>query len=147
MSGTFQIEPANWHDLNALRQVEKACFGDDAWPLWDLIAALTFPNVVRLKATIDGQMVGFAGGDPKPSEGVGWITTLGVLPAYRRQGIARALLADCEQQLGLPRIKLSVRRSNQGAILLYESSGYRQTGVWPRYYNGGEDALVLEKSR
>jgi ribosomal protein S18 acetylase RimI-like enzyme len=147
VAGPFQIETASWHDLNPLRQIEKECFGEDAWPLWDLIAVLTFPNVVRLKAVVDGRMVGFAGGDPKPSEGVGWITTLGALPAYRRQGIARALLAACEEQLGLPRIRLSVRRSNLVAIQLYLHAGYRQTGVWPHYYYGGEDALVLEKER
>jgi ribosomal-protein-alanine N-acetyltransferase len=147
VAGPFQIETASWHDLNPLRQIEKECFGDDAWPLWDLIAVLTFPNVVRLKAVMDGRMVGFTGGDPKPSEKVGWITTLGVLPANRRQGIARALLTACEEQLSLPRIRLSVRRSNLAAIQLYQSAGYHQTGVWPRYYIGGEDALVLEKER
>jgi ribosomal protein S18 acetylase RimI-like enzyme len=147
VTGLYQIETASWHDLNPLRQIEKECFGEDAWPLWDLIAVLTFPNVVRLKAVVDGHMVGFAGGDPKPSDGVGWITTLGVLPAYRRQGIARALLTACEDQLNQPRISLSVRRSNQAAIELYQSAGYHQTGVWPRYYIGGEDALVLEKER
>ena len=147
MAASFQIETANWHDLNPLRQVEKECFGEEAWPLWDLIAVLTFPNITRLKAVVDGKMVGFVGGDPKPSEGVGWITTLGVLPAYRKQGIAKALLAACEEQMGLPRVKLSVRRSNVAAIHLYANAGYNQTGVWPRYYYGGEDALVLEKKR
>ena len=147
MVSPFQIETASWHDLNSLRQIEKECFTEDAWPLLDLIAVLTFPNVVRLKAVVDGHMIGFAGGDPKPSEGVGWITTLGVLPAFRRQGIARALLEACEEHLGLPRINLSVRRSNLAAIELYQRAGYHQTGVWPHYYYGGEDALVLEKER
>ena len=147
MVSPFQIETASWHDLNPLRQIEKECFAEDAWPLFDLIAVLTFPNIVRLKAVVDGRMIGFAGGEPKPSERVGWITTLGVLPAYRRQGIARALLEACEAALNLPRISLSVRRSNLAAIELYQRAGYQQKGVWPRYYYGGEDALVLEKSR
>ena len=147
MVNLFQIETASWHDLNALRQIEKECFIEDAWPLFDLIAALTFPGIVRLKAVVDGRMVGFAGGETKPSERAGWITTLGVLPAYRRQGIARALLEACEKQLDLPCIKLSVRRSNLAAIELYQRAGYHQTGVWPRYYYGGEDALILEKER
>jgi ribosomal-protein-alanine N-acetyltransferase len=143
----FQIETANWHDLNPLRQIERECFGQDAWPLWDLISVLTMPNIVRLKAIVSGQMVGFIAGEPKRSEGVGWVTTLGVLPSYRRHGIARGLLATCEEKLAMPRIRLSVRRSNQAAIQLYLGVGYRQTGVWPRYYYGGEDALVLEKER
>ena len=32
---------------------ERACFGKDAWPLLDLIAVLTFVDVVRLKAVED----------------------------------------------------------------------------------------------
>jgi len=92
-------------------------------------------------------MVGFIAGESKRSEGVGWVTTLGVLPSYRRHGIASALLATCEEKLAMPHIRLSVRRSNQTAIQLYLGVGYRQTDVWPRYYYGGEDALVLEKER
>ena len=147
MTVLYQIIPATWHDLNPLRQIEKECFGEDSWPLWDLIAVLTLPGIVRLKAIADGNMVGFVAGDPKPSEGVGWITTLGVISIYRGQGIARALLSACEEGLDLPVIKLSVRRSNWAAINLYANFGYKQTGVWQKYYVGGEDALVLEKRR
>ena len=147
MGVTYSIETATWHDLNALRQVEKVCFGQDAWPLFDLIAVLSFPNIVRLKATLENVMVGFVAGEIKTGEGAGWITTLGVLPDYRRQGIARSLLVECEEGLGMPQVKLSVRRSNLAAIQLYKEQGYSQTDVWPRYYLGGEDALVLEKKR
>jgi len=141
----YTIQPATWRDLNVLRQVENQCFGKDAWPLLDLIAALTFPDIIRLKALVDGRMVGFIAGDLKLSEGVGWITTLGVLPEYRRKGIASALLRACEDQLKLPRIRLCVRRNNESAILLYRRFGYAQIGIWPAYYQDGEDALVLEK--
>ncbi len=142
----FTIQPATWRDLNTLRQVEIQCFGKDAWPLLDLIAALTFPDIIRLKAIVDGQMVGFIAGDKKLSDGLGWITTLGVLPEFRRKGIASALLKACEVQLNLPRIRLCVRRSNDSAILLYLRFGYAQVGIWPAYYQDGEDALVLEKA-
>jgi len=61
------------------------------------MAVLTFPDVIRLKAVVDGKMVGFIAGDPRRSEGMAWIATLGVLPEYRRQGIARQLLLACEK--------------------------------------------------
>ncbi len=142
----FQIEPATWRDLNMVRNVERVCFGDDAWPLLDLIAALTFPDVIRLKVTVDGKVVAFAGGDIRRTQKVGWITTIGVLPEYRRRGIATALLAASEAALGQPRIRLCVRRSNYGALQLYDRYGYEQVGVWPGYYEDGEDALVMEKN-
>ena len=139
--------PASWHDLNGLREIEKRCFPQDAWPLWDQIAVLTLPGVVRLKATVGEVMAGFVAGDIRRPERVGWITTIGVLPEYQRRGIARALLISCESEMDQPHVRLSVRRSNLPAINLYMKEGYRQTGVWPGYYPGGEDALVFEKQR
>jgi ribosomal-protein-alanine N-acetyltransferase len=143
----FVILRAAWHDLNDLRKLEITCFGKDAWPLWDLIAVLTLPNIVRLKAVADGKMVGFIAGDPHPHEKLGWISTLGVFPQHRRKGIADALLFQCENELGFPRIRLSVRRSNEPAIALYKKTGYQMVDVWRGYYYDGEDALVLEKRR
>lgn len=125
--------------------MEQVCFPKDAWPFWDLAAVLTLPDVVRLKAVAQEKMVGFISGDIRRRDGRGWVTTLGVLPEFRQKGIATSLLAECEQQMGMPRVRLCVRRSNQPAINLYLGQGYRQVAVWPVYYSDGEDALVLEK--
>lgn len=143
----FEVISAGWQDLNDLRKLEEICFGEDAWPLWDLIAVLTMPKIIRLKASVDGKMAGFIAGDPHTREGIGWIATLGVLPQYRRMGIAAALLDQCEQQLNLPRLRLSVRRSNEAALALYRKFGYDMVDAWRNYYHSGEDALVLEKRR
>jgi ribosomal-protein-alanine N-acetyltransferase len=142
----MEIITASIRDLNALRKLERICFEKDSWPLFDLIAVLTFPDVVRLKAVEDNQMVGFVAGDPRPSQGFSWIATIAVLPGYRQRGIGRALLLACEAQLPTPRTKLSVRASNQVAINLYEQEGYQTTDIWKAYYNDGEDAIVMEKS-
>jgi ribosomal-protein-alanine N-acetyltransferase len=141
----MHILSASIRDLSALRKLERLCFEKDAWPLFDLIAVLTFPDIVRLKAVEDGQMVGFVAGDPRPSQGFSWIATIAVLPAYRLRGIGRALLLACEAQLQTPRVKLSVRASNQAAIRLYEREGYLTTDLWKSYYNDGENAIVMEK--
>jgi ribosomal-protein-alanine N-acetyltransferase len=75
------------------------------------------------------------------------VTTLAVMPAYRRRGIAKTLLRECEIALGTEIIRLSVRASNHAAIHLYENTGYRAVDRWEQYYTGGEDALILEKRR
>jgi ribosomal protein S18 acetylase RimI-like enzyme len=139
------IVPATWRDLNDLRQLERVCFPKDSWPIWDLIGVLTLPSVVRLKAVADGKMVGFVAGDVRRAEDTAWIATIGVLPAYRRRGIASRLLAGVEQRVKEARMRLSVRISNQPAIKLYQQLGYQRVGAWPGYYQDGEDALVLEK--
>jgi ribosomal protein S18 acetylase RimI-like enzyme len=143
----YAILPATWRDLNALRAVEQVCFPKDAWPLWDLIGVLTLPNVVRLKATADSRMIGFVAGDIRRAEGVGWIATIGVLPAFRGRGVGTALLQNCEARLDMPFIRLSVRASNRIALRLYDHLGYRHYGIWQGYYPDGEDAIVLEKAR
>ena len=144
----WSIQTANWRDFSQLNQLERVCFpSEDLWPFWDLIAALALPGLVRLKAVVDGGMVGFIGGERDINRRTGWVTTLGVLPSYRRQGIALALLAQCEDDLAMSAIRLSVRASNQAAINLYKKCGYAVVRLWEKYYVGGEDALVLEKRR
>jgi len=142
------VTTADWRDYTQLQHLERACFNDDdSWPFWDLIGVLTLPGTVRLKAVVDGVMVGFIGGEREAGKHLGWVTTLGVMPDYRRFGIARALLRQCEKDLAMPAIRLSVRASNDPAIQLYENAGYEVVDRWKKYYTGGEDALVLEKLR
>ncbi len=143
----MEILPANLLDLSALRHVEQTCFPKDAWPILDLIAVLSLPGVVRLKAVEHEQMIGFVAGDPRPAEDFSWIATIGVLPEYRGKGFGRALLEACEAQLTTTNIRLSVRASNQEAIRMYEKAQYQLLDRWTRYYDDGEDALIMEKSR
>ena len=145
-AGQVVIQPAGWRDLNAVRSLEKVCFPKDAWPLLDLVGVLTLPNVVRLKAEREGALIGFIAGDVRPAEKIAWIATIGVLPEHRQRGIGKALLQACERQLGVPRVRLCVRAANQEAIQLYLNEGYRKTEIWAKYYQDGEDALVMEKA-
>jgi ribosomal-protein-alanine N-acetyltransferase len=141
----MEIQPANLLDLTALRKLEHACFEKDAWPLLDLMAVLTWPDIIRLKAVEDGELIAFAACDPRPSQSAAWIATIAVDPRWQRRGIGRMLLRACEERVKLPRVKLSVRISNHGAISLYEQEGYQTVDVWGRYYSDQEDALVMEK--
>ncbi|MBT3321801.1 MAG: GNAT family N-acetyltransferase [Anaerolineae bacterium] len=143
----MQIIPATIRDLTSLRDLEKICFSQDSWGILDLIAVLTMPRVIRLKAVDGEKMVGFIAGDPRLSEGFSWIATVGVLPDYRRQGIGRALLHQCEDQLPTARVRLSVRISNDNAIHLYRQEGYQTINIWEKYYNDDTDAVVMEKNR
>lgn len=78
------------------------------------------------------------------------ILNIATLPAFRRRGAARALLAQAEKTgvaKGAVLATLEVRKSNSPAIALYEGLGYRRMGVRPGYYApDGEDAIVMSKS-
>jgi ribosomal-protein-alanine N-acetyltransferase len=75
------------------------------------------------------------------------ITTFGIHPDWRRQGIGRQLLlslADLSMAIGARRMTLEVRVSNEAAQALYRSFGFEVVGRRPRYYtDDGEDALVM----
>ncbi len=128
-----------------VRRLEKICFPTDAWPLLDMIGALSFPNVVRYKVQAGDELVAFIAGDVKRTAQTGWIATLCVHPDHRRQGIAEKLLGLLEQEMAQPRIRLTVRESNLGAIKLYQANGYFEVNRWKQYYKGGEDGIVMEK--
>ena len=145
-TSALPITPAGLGDLWRLRRFEKLTFSrEDAWPLVELLFVLASPGIVRLKVESDRQMIGFVAGETRASQGTGWIITLGVAPAWRRQGLGERLLAAAEQAMHVPAIRLTVRASNQAAIALYQKAGYRQVGVSHRYYVGGEDGLIFEK--
>ena len=146
MTDSVDILPATWRDFRGMWNLERACFGRDAWGSLEILFALLGPSV-RLKAVADGRLVGFVMGDPRRRQGFAWIATIGVLPEYQRRGIGARLLAEVEARLPTPAIKLTVRRSNAGAIALYKRFGYVETEAWPRYYADGEAGLVMEKRR
>lgn len=141
----FTLVKATLSDLNQLSEMEKVCFPLDAWPLLERIGALTLPGVVRIKAVYLDRMIGFVGGDIRRRSGIGWISTISVMPQYRRMGVAEALLDTCEKEMGMPRVKLVVRKSNMSAQMLYLKHGYQRTETWSHYYQGGEDGILMEK--
>jgi ribosomal protein S18 acetylase RimI-like enzyme len=143
--GSVEISPASWHDLGAIRELERICFPMDAWPWLDLVGVLIFPNIVRHKAVLGSEIVGFVAGDVKRYSNTGWIASICVRPDFRGRGVGGRLLRACEEGMGMPRVKLSVRESNRTAIEMYRHYGYRQVGVWRDYYKGGENGIVMEK--
>ncbi len=79
--------------------------------------------------------------------GEGQITNVAVKESARRQGIGRLmLLALLEEgrKAGLTAYTLEVRVSNEAAIRLYHSLGFRDSGIRPDFYElPREDALIM----
>ena len=73
---------------------------------------------------------------------------LAVHPDYRRQGLGRQLMTFLlfqAKEKGISKVLLEVRPSNQAAIALYHSLGFKILYRRPGYYEmEGEDALVME---
>ena len=146
-NANIEIVPASVWDLNQVRALEQVCFPLDAWPLIEMIGVLTFPGVQRWKAMAGEHLVGFVAADVRPHQDVAWIATISVHPDYRRRGLGDRLMDKVEGLVSahVARMRLSARASNRAAIALYQKRGYEQIDFWPKFYRGGEDAVVMEK--
>lgn len=57
----------------------------------------------------------------------GWVSGVGVFPAWRRQGIARAMMQALQRHAeaeGLQQLRLEVLQQNEGAARLYKQLGF-----------------------
>lgn len=143
--GEIRLSPASLWDLSAIRVIERVTFSQDSWPLLEMIGVLTFSSVERWKAEDGERLVGFVAADIRKSQNLAWIATIAVDPGYRRQGLGNRLMEKVEGLVGVKHMRLSARASNTAAIQLYQRRGYEQVDVWPGYYSGIEDAVVMEK--
>jgi ribosomal protein S18 acetylase RimI-like enzyme len=89
------------------------------------------PHVVALD---DGHVVGWADIRPSNAPAMRHCGTLGmgVLAAYRGQGLGRRLLDAVVSRAwnaGLERVELEVRLDNEPAIALYERTGFLREGL------------------
>jgi ribosomal-protein-alanine N-acetyltransferase len=78
------------------------------------------------------------------------VLTIGVAPAARRRGVAKALMAaslDAARQAGVAQAFLEVAVDNAAGAALYAGLGFRRSGLRPAYYDRGPegtaDALVM----
>jgi len=96
----------------------------------------------------EGEMAGFAIFDYSFYR-QGFVSLLFVLPAYRRKGVANALMAFLEQNCTTPKLFTSTNLSNLPMQSLLAGRGYRLAGVI-HYLDEGDPELVyvriLDKS-
>lgn len=76
------------------------------------------------------------------------ILDIAVASELRGRGIARMLLGHAvsvAREHDAEVLALEVRVSNTAAIALYEQCGFIRTGLRSKYYEGREDAVLMEK--
>jgi [ribosomal protein S18]-alanine N-acetyltransferase len=139
------VDPMRMEDVPAVHEIERLSFATP-WPAYAFEQELRGNRLARyVVARAGDRIVGFAGIWLMVDEA--HITTFGVHPDWRRQGIGRQLLLNLVELSGTlraRRLTLEVRASNEAAQALYRSFGFTVAGRRPRYYtDDGEDALVM----
>ena len=142
---TFTIRNAALSDLDALVELERACFSVP-WTREQL--KCEFPDARHeflVAEGEDGSLLGYVAMMTVLDEGD--ISNVAVAPAARRRGIARALVAQMlqlAQRRELSFVTLEVREHNDGAIALYQQAGFVPVGRRRSYYERPrEDAILM----
>lgn len=137
-------------DIPVLATYEKELFPYSPWsPSQFKEEFAGIPTTRFMSVAEDGNtIVGYCGVFV-PAPGIeADILTVAVLPAYRRQGIAREFMRQIEAyavEREASAMMLEVELSNESAIKLYESLGYIKISVRMDYYGPGKDAHVMRK--
>lgn len=136
------IRKALLGDVAGIVKIENACFSTP-WSEASLKESLENENSHFYLAEADGETAGYIG--VQIFSGEGYVTNVAVLPEYRRQGVATALInAALENDMEF--LTLEVRESNVPAIELYKSLGFEKVGTRPNFYREPvENAILMTK--
>ena len=146
----MRVVPLTAAHVDAFMPHETEMFGTEAWSRSSYLAELADTRQRHYVAaeSEDGELLGWAGVLVIGPDAE--IMTVGVVPAARRQGIGRRLVADLldhARERGAKQVFLEVRVDNAAALALYESEGFDRLGVRRGYYGGGRvDGVTMRRA-
>lgn len=135
---------ANQTHAAALAAIHQAAFPPgERWGADAMALQLALPGVIALIDPRGGMVMARLAADEAE------ILTLAVHPDARRQGLARALLAEAARIVaasGATALFLEVALRNAAARALYAEAGFAEVGRRRRYYADGDDAMVMRRA-
>ena len=143
------IEPMREADVPEIQEIERRIFSTP-WPRNAYYRELSSRNsayyvVLRRESGRGVETIGYGGMWRMYDEA--HVTTIGVRRDLQHQGYGRIIFAGLVQaayDMGAKWVTLEVRTSNQSAIRMYETFGFKVIGRRKGYYtDNGEDAIVM----
>ena len=127
-------------------QLEKECFGPNAWSSSQIEAELLRPNGIQrlLVCPIDQHLVGMTLGWQIQDEAE--LIRIAVAPRHRRSGLGKRLMHDFLGHVtatGGRSCFLEVRADNTAAIGLYSFHKFSRYAIRENYYRDGCDAWMM----
>jgi ribosomal protein S18 acetylase RimI-like enzyme len=141
---SLRVLPAAWRHMPAICKVEMRCFGGIRllFGLWQRVGQRGVSTwVAEINGGIAGYLIAYErelDGKKRP-----YVGGVGTDPAFQRRGIGRELMYAA--MTGNDGLWLHVRATNTPAIKLYEAIGMRRHSQLARFYQNGDDAVVMEK--
>lgn len=139
------IRAMNYNDLDAVLEIEGVAY-DYPWSR-QIFSDCLMAGYLACALDDGNQLIGYSVLSTAAAEA--HILNLCVDPDFQRRGYGNRMLShllEYASSVGIERIFLEVRPSNDAAIKLYERAGFSALGVRKSYYraaDGREDALVM----
>ena len=145
---SVRLRPMDPDDVEAVLELERTLFPDDAWSpgMFESELALEGHGRHYVAAEEGSKLVGYAG-MMLPGGRQAEVLTLAVGSGHWGRGIGSALLTDLLDEAGrrdCAEVFLEVRADNPRAQDLYRRFGFGEIGVRRGYYQpSGVDAIVM----
>ena len=142
-AAAIDVRRLTYADLPQVVSIERRSF-PTPWSLAMFVLELSKPSGICLAATLEERIVGYL--VCSRYDTVWHVMNVAVDDRLLRQGIATALMERLFELADKPneQYTLEVRTSNDAAIRLYESFGFRAAGRRRAYYHDNrEDALIM----
>ncbi|MDE1162110.1 MAG: GNAT family N-acetyltransferase [Acidobacteriaceae bacterium] len=138
-------------DFEAMFRLDEVCFEPEF--RFSKLSMRRFAEAKRARvgvAVAGESLAGFAIThiERAPTGSAGYVVTLDVAPAWRRRGLAQALMSQAEtvaREAGCGALLLHVYVGNEGAIRFYEWLGFERGHTVEAFYGDGLDAMVYRK--
>lgn len=139
MAAPLAVRPFSRRNLGRIVEIERASFGQDAWPAeWFVDYGRESPELF-LVARLSRRIVGYS--ITRTSWRGAELESIAVDPRFRGRGVAQALLdATVGRLKGVGVLRLMVSTANEPALRFYRQYGFVRTRLVKGYYGAGRDA-------
>lgn len=153
MTEAYSIRQFSTDDIKEVILINKVCLPEN-YPDQFFLGLHYHAPKAFLVAEVDEKTVGYimcriergiSSFGRLPSK-KGHIVSIAVLPDERHKGIGTAIIKagmKAMEEYGATEFFLEVRKSNEAAVSVYESLGYKVRRVLKGYYRDGEDAYLM----
>jgi ribosomal-protein-alanine N-acetyltransferase len=140
------VRRARADDLPRVIEIERACFGRDAYPRNLFADYLRECGELFLVSTAETGVTGYIIACFQKNRAE--LVSIAISPGARHSGIGSALLRSAFRRLrirSVERIYLMVHVENSAAVAFYGKHAFRRTGRIREYYGPGRDAWRMSR--